>query len=419
MDADEPLNCSLENPQNTVLSLILCSRNDNYMGNSLWRLQTTLNYVAEKVHELGRENEVEVLVTDWGSEIPLHEVLHLSPAAARITSFILIPPLVAKNLQKDSSFPEVLALNSAVRHSAGEYIGRIDQDTLVGKSFFKIFFEIYEGKKDADYSMDSTLLFSSRRSIPFRFSNVCPDFHDVEKFIDFFGSHLKVWNHLTSWPDVFWTTHVGIWLLHRNLWYESGGYNEQLIYYNHMEIEMILRLKKKFRIVDFGKIVNYDFYHLDHYPTNRDLKSGSAINARKANPTMDIYEEPALINPNGINWGLNCYNLEMIPYSSSDLDQINPIKNFRVRLITFPFLIVSTTARTLIDYIIYAFNFILGSSLGLIFKWVIRARILAATIREQPLSMWPGIITRFLVDRDFYKSQKGRWIERKKAQTDL
>src|ERR1700730_10004235 len=78
-----------------VLSLILCSRNDQYMGNSLWRLQTALNYVARNVEELGRENDVEVLVADWGSEVPLRDVLELSPAAARITSFIVIPPRTA------------------------------------------------------------------------------------------------------------------------------------------------------------------------------------------------------------------------------------------------------------------------------------------------------------------------------------
>ncbi len=55
-----------------VISFILCSRNDNYMGNPVGRLEIALNYLAENVRLLGREESVEVIVTDWGSEKPLN-----------------------------------------------------------------------------------------------------------------------------------------------------------------------------------------------------------------------------------------------------------------------------------------------------------------------------------------------------------
>jgi hypothetical protein len=29
-----------------ILSFVICSRNDNHGGNSLWRLQTALNYLG-------------------------------------------------------------------------------------------------------------------------------------------------------------------------------------------------------------------------------------------------------------------------------------------------------------------------------------------------------------------------------------
>ena len=126
--------------QTPVLSLILCSRNDQYQGNSRWRLETALNYVAQKVEELNRGTQVEVIVADWGSQVGLHEVIRLSPAAAKMVKFLHVSSDVAKSLQKDSPFPEVLALNAAARRAAGEYVGRIDQDTLVGKKFLKTFF---------------------------------------------------------------------------------------------------------------------------------------------------------------------------------------------------------------------------------------------------------------------------------------
>jgi len=74
------------------------------MGNSCWRLETAQNYVAKSVQELGREEEVEVLVADWGSEIPLREVLQPGPAAARIVSFVIIPPETSRILQGDCHY---------------------------------------------------------------------------------------------------------------------------------------------------------------------------------------------------------------------------------------------------------------------------------------------------------------------------
>ena len=133
------------------------------MGNSRWRLETALNYVADQVEALGRAEDVEVLVADWGSEIPLREVLRLTPAAAGIVSFILIPPEIARPLQKDSPFPEVLALNAAARRARGTYIGQIDQDTLVGKRFLEVFFELYDGKRELSIPLDRALCLKSSR----------------------------------------------------------------------------------------------------------------------------------------------------------------------------------------------------------------------------------------------------------------
>src|SRR5690348_14561037 len=116
-----------------ALSLILCSRNDRYMGNSRWRLETTLNYTADRVRALDLTRDVEIVVSDWGSDVPLADTLQLNAAAAEVVSFVTVSPQLARRLQGDSPFPEVIALNAAARRARGQYIGRIDQDTLVGE----------------------------------------------------------------------------------------------------------------------------------------------------------------------------------------------------------------------------------------------------------------------------------------------
>jgi len=275
-----------------VLSLILCSRNDQYMGNSRWRLETTLGYIGDRVAALGREDDVEIVVADWGSEVPLREALTLSPAAAKIVSFLWIPPVPARELQRDSPFPEVLALNAAARRARGTYIGRIDQDTLVGERFLTRFLEWADGGWPLDVRMDAALFFANRRAIPYRFASRCPPLHAVERLIQRDGQALRI----ETWR-IFYRSDVGVWLLHRNLWFDCGGYDERMIHMNSMEIEMIGRLMPKYPMLDLGKLVDYDFYHLDHYHPSGSRRSSSHC---KVN---DGVRAPLGFNPNGESWG--------------------------------------------------------------------------------------------------------------------
>lgn len=289
-----------------ALSLILCSRNDEYMGNSRWRLHTILNYVAGQIAALKRECAVEVLVSDWGSDIPLREVLPLSQAAAKIVSYIHVSPDIASALQKDSPFPEVLALNAAVRRAEGEYIGRIDQDTLVGPRFLKTFFELCEGRRSIEVPLESALLFSNVRMVPYRFAVRCPPILAVEQFIRRFGEGLPI--EVSPRMAFFWNS-VGIWLCSKSLWHECGGYDEEMLYMNSMEIDMIYRLLQKYRMVDLGKLVNYDFYHLEHYHPWVPRKSSvyRTTNAYNSHAPRTVF------NPNDEQWGLARYSLPATP----------------------------------------------------------------------------------------------------------
>lgn len=370
-----------------ILSLILCSRNDEYMGNSKWRLEITLNYIANTVYELGRENDVEIIVTDWGSKIPLHNVLQLNRFAKRLVTFINVPQKLAKELQKDSPFSEVHALNAAARRVKGQYIGRIDQDTLAGKIFFKKFFDLYEGSQTTEVPLDSALLFANRRSIPYRFAFQCPSIGHVDRFIRLFGSSLKVWLRKSNWPDVFWTSYVGIWMVHKDLWYECSGYDEQLIYYDLMEVDMISRLKQKYEVVDLGKLVNYDFYHLDHYPSRRYW---SIIFAnRKANCNVDFDKPPEEFHPNNDDWGLIGYPLEMISDSTkltaAEKQQLGKIHS---NWFVFAFHLLYAIVKITLDGIILSFI-----KIAYFFNtWWRRSKIVWDTISGKPLFYWPQLI---------------------------
>jgi hypothetical protein len=331
-----------------VLSIILCSRNDQYMGNSCWRLQTTLNYISQLVYELGRVSDVEIIVTDWGSEIPLRDVLKVNSAAAGLVSIITVQPQLAQDKQKDSPFSEVIALNAAARRVNGQYIGRIDQDTLIGKNFLQMFFEWYEGKPLFNVPLNSALLFANRRSIPYRFAVFCPPFNSVVRFIDIFGKYLPVespgWTVSRPYRTPgkpYFDAPVGIWLLNRDLWYECGGYDERLIYMNRMEIDMIHRLTKKYTPVHVEDYMDCDFYHLEHYHPHK-----TSTTYRKMNPSEDSND----FHPNSENWGLIQFPLNVEHYSpSSQMSKPREDLPRMVERVVFLILILCTGVLTSLD----------------------------------------------------------------------
>ena len=368
-------------PETPALSLILCSRNDEYMGNSGWRLETALNYVADRVQALGREQDVEVLVADWGSEVPLCNVVSLGPAAARIVSFVTVPPRFARELQGDSPFPEVLALNAAARRARGAYIGRIDQDTLVGERFLRWLFELVEGTRSLDVeeaSPETALLFANRRSIPYRFAVCCPPQRAVERFVAWFGRWLRI-----ETGRVFYRIDVGIWLLHRRLWNECGGYDERMIYMNDMEIDMATRLMSKYPMVDLGRLVDYDFYHLDHY---HPRGSRSSATHRRVNAQSSL--EPSGLQPNGEGWGLSAYAFDVVSVAPGRAARPAP-RNLSLDFPIYVLLILYTGARLSLDRLIYPFYPV----------WRRRATIAWRTVRGQSLIRWPGLLRRIWIER--------------------
>jgi hypothetical protein len=371
----------LSQARRPVLSLILCSRNDEYMGNSVWRLQTTLNYVAKAVSELRRGSDVEIVVSDWGSDVPLNEVLKLTAEAVRLTSFVLIPPALANQLQGDSSFPEVLALNAVARRARGEYLGRIDQDTLVGKRFLSFFFDVYDNRRKLAPNIDSALLFANRRDIPYRFSVRCPPLTSVEKLIEVFGSSLKV-RTLPERP--FWTCWVGIWLIHRDLWNECGGYDETLIYYNWMETDMIMRLNQKYEVVDLGKLVDFDFYHLEHYHPRVAFVSR---NHPKKNPTIKLAGALRSFHANGDDWGLNLFDLEVSHAEMRD--------NAETRTRTgmpFVILLVLTAIQIGYDKVVLAWM----RAYAVFSRRAVLAR---KTVSGHAIVRWPGLLVKLWIEK--------------------
>lgn len=318
------------------LSLVLCSRNDQWQGNSLWRLEVTLNATARQAARIGRLDDLEIVVADWGSTDGLSDAVRLVPEARRIVRFLHVPKDLADEKQQDSPFAEVFAINAAVRRSRGEYVGRIDQDTLVGRRFLEWFFATIESP-DPPFPVESTAMIANRRRIPYALAARCLPFALVERYVDLFRRRLPLMRPAP--PDRYWECYVGIVLLPRKLWDAVRGYDETFIYYGHMEFDLFLRLLQQFEGRGLETVVDCDFHHLDHV---RRWAAWRTVR-RTLNPARSLESPPPEPCPNGEAWGLIGHDL---PTTAARGDLVLPEREATWRATWWPRLAVETVTST-------------------------------------------------------------------------
>ena len=310
------------------------------MGNSRWRLETSVNLALLNAKEANFLEKLEIIVSDWGSEVPLSEVLSLVPEAKERVSFVHVPAEIAQKEQKDSKFPEVIALNAAARRTKGDYIGRIDNDTIVGKEFYTKFINCIDNKENLWFKPENVFMFVERRSIPYRISHKSFPLFYIEKYLKWFGERLKV-ESAREWGLPFWWSPVGIMIFHRKIWENSGGYDEKLIYWGWMEGDLALRLAQKHHLIDFKDLVGNHLYHLEHYSNLIDYKdrNGPATPRKKNSPVFDKLK----YSENDENWGLFNFGIRTNLYKDSDdKDYKSPVDySFFERLCFFPNIIVA------------------------------------------------------------------------------
>ncbi len=287
---------SVEKPE-PLLSFVLCSRNDGYGGNSLWRLQTALNHLGLQLEKLAGDQSpeharVEVVLCDWGSpEVPLAEALQLGPGAAAVTRIVEVPEPVARQRQQDSPFAEVVANNVAIRRARGLYVGRIDQDTLVGLHFLEHFLARAQREEESGAPPCLDFAFMGRRHIPLAFARRSFGMPTVVRFLDAYSHVLPSEGvHQQPWFDA----PVGVVVMHRELWTACRGYDERLLNWGFMETDLGYRVMMQGRTVDLEAQLRRDFYHLAHAPHTL------AVTTRRKNPRR----YPSEFAPNDSSWGM-------------------------------------------------------------------------------------------------------------------
>lgn len=262
---------SFEQPRPKI-SYIIASRNDGFCGDPIERLWKT----QAAIHNCHNDdNAYEIVVVDWGSEEPIGL---LTGVQVKEEQYIYVPPSLAT-----PHFHETRALNLGIRRARGEWVARLDQDTLVGPRFVEWFRRMSTEADETNYITGVTSYFSLRRDLP----------EDL------------VWRDWHRCTEPFWRGAVGILLAPAGGWKEVRGYYEGLDQRNHIEHDLCLRLKKytglRYGLVDLGEITNYDFHH-QHHPRCTD---------RPDNPYRSEQVLEQMISEgkftNDENWGMKEY----------------------------------------------------------------------------------------------------------------
>lgn len=257
-----------------TISFLIISKNDNFEGKPIERLTKVLELSSLKCNP----DTCEFLVADWGSDIPIHKELKAKVNCP--VKIFYIPQKITK--QFDTPISEVHGLNLLSRNASKNFVGRIDQDTVVGYRFIKWFKET---------KLENNIIYwSNRRDMP---SNCISENDELVPYTDVDGPR-------DGYCSPFYKRSVGILMTHKNLWHNVKGYNEKNIFRNHMEHEFIDKLLQHAKIENIGLTLDCPFYHIYH-TRGEGLK-------RKNN---EIHN-----GENDDNWGLNNFlsEIEIVNY---------------------------------------------------------------------------------------------------------
>ncbi|MBI2948308.1 MAG: hypothetical protein HYY23_11740 [Verrucomicrobia bacterium] len=241
-----------------LISFVLGGRNDGYLGDFKWRLSTCINYLANNLAALHCLSDAEVVVCDWGSETPLAEALDLDEVARSITRFVRVPPTIARMSQKDSPFPYVIVQNAGIRRARGQFIAQTDSDILYPLGSLERLLGLLNAGSYLGTPLDKALFVASRRQLPLAVAQKQPGPDEIDRYLTLYGNMLKL-----DRLSVGFLAPSALTLMHRSLWEACAGYDERLIYWEWMDIDLYLRVTQRCPWFDLANS-GVHLYHLEH-----------------------------------------------------------------------------------------------------------------------------------------------------------
>lgn len=270
-----------------LLTQVIPARNDNYMGNFKYRLETMLNFNCHNVEVTGNIEAFEVLVVDWNSDSPLRHSLNLNDAARRCVSFLEVPPDMARgHMASDSDINVSAAVNVGIRRAKAEMIMTTPADILFPQSAMRTLFPWLRGEVPTPVDIRGCYWGVPRLLIPWQAAErlTAADLSNYlllhTPFLEYTGNY-----------QVQAAGEAGS-LFSRELIGQVQGFNEAMYYRWGQEVEL------GYRLAQIGPILKTGYAGIFAYDLHQ--RPGLRGQARS-----NVYpRDPVPLLANDKNWGL-------------------------------------------------------------------------------------------------------------------
>ena len=139
------------------------------MGDFRYRITTAINYLCRNAKKIGRLKDIEVIIVDWNSEIPLAQEICIAKEISDVCKFIYVPPATASKYNPHSRpFNNSVASNVGVARADGEFILIMPADELFSVSAIGNLFLLLDRQSNTVYYINKTILNISRKMIPWQ-----------------------------------------------------------------------------------------------------------------------------------------------------------------------------------------------------------------------------------------------------------
>ena len=310
-----------------LLTIVINTRNDNYYDNNIERVSFCLNYNLINIVKLGEGNNIEFLIIDWGSKVPLNQVIRIYNKGKNLVNFIHVSERLANTNSKRyfSKFNAIKSGNLGLKRASGKFILHYASDQfLTYKNWSNLLIFL---KKNLIHS--NKIYFLPRKIINNNFLSTFPNFSELDHTLE--QNSASNFNYRK--PNFF----VGggyNFLAKKKFFIKVRGYNEyEKPLYSAADSDLHNRLMYYVDKEDLGSKSIFSYKLSPH-----NLNGESVRKSIKKNNLRKLPNNPGSLVPNNKNWGLSSYKLTKEKAKNTlDLNDLRTLTVFKK---------INTTSKT-------------------------------------------------------------------------
>ncbi len=296
-----------------LISFVLCGRNDNFLGDFKYRITTTINCLCRNINKIGRLKDIEVIIVDWNSEIPLAQEIYIDKEISEVCKFIYVPPEIASKFNPDNgTFTHSAAMNVGISRAEGEFVLWMSGETLFSEPSLYNLFLLLDKKNNSTFDLYKTAMYISRKDIPWQIIEKKLCLSELERYLQLHGKSLPV---QIGFPSIH--AGVGATLMNKSIWEKAQGFNENFKTWGGNDVNLGLRINQSYPSFDL------DYFGINVYEMRERPELKQAIIAAANIPEI----MPISIETGNLNWGLKNYTLEIQRANCNQNAKDNSINN--------------------------------------------------------------------------------------------